>query len=75
LESYKSWDYCKEHCDMYQKWADSEERVYMMCGDCHVYQFHQYLKEHGQILEEGSELLAVVEAAKKLTDLIEGGAK
>jgi hypothetical protein len=30
------------------------KKVY--CHKCYAYKFHQYLKENGQILEEGSEL-------------------
>jgi hypothetical protein len=35
------------------------KKVY--CYRCYAYRMHQYLKEHGQILEEGSELAKRVE--------------
>lgn len=52
MTPYKSWDYCKENCVAYQDWPSNEVRIYMVCGGCHAYKMHQYLKEHGQIIEE-----------------------
>jgi hypothetical protein len=34
----------------------SDEARIQSCKDCKAYQLHQYLKGHGQILEEGSDL-------------------
>lgn len=56
METYESWDFCKYHvCDALRL-SDKDKRKRAYCETCRAYQMHQYLKDHGQILEEGSEL-------------------
>lgn len=55
-EPYKSWEYCQSiNCPIYNHWGKEKRKE--ACVTCHAYQMHQYLREHGQILEEGSKLL------------------
>jgi len=53
LAPYKPWEFCKSiDCSAPFRIGLAD------CRDCKAYQIHQYLREHGQILEEGSMLLA-----------------
>ncbi len=57
MEVYKPWDFCKErNCYGIGKYPDKEKRKKHYCKGCGAYSMHQYLKRHGQILEEGSDL-------------------
>ena len=73
VETYKSWDFCKATgCNFLIR--DEAIRA-DLCKSCPAYQMHQYLHEHGQVLEEGSKLQtdmsnhrATVEATKNILD-------
>ena len=55
MKPYQPWEFCKTiDCDVLEIIKKPYQKMY--CQKCKAYKFHQYLKEHGQILEEGSEL-------------------
>ena len=57
MKLYKPWDFCKSiDCDALGVIFKDEKMKKRYCYRCYAYRMHQYLKEHGQILEEGSEL-------------------
>ncbi len=57
MEVYKPWDFCKErNCYGIGEYPDKEKRKKHYCKRCGAYSMHQYLKRHGQILEEGSDI-------------------
>ena len=62
MTPYQSWDFCRAiDCTFMVR---TEEQRKTLCRDCKAYQMHQYLKEHGQIVEEGSELFGNSERLK-----------
>ena len=71
MKPYKPWDFCKPDNCTYAKIINLDERA-AQCQEvkCRVYRFHQHLRDNDQILEAGSELVAVVEAAQKRQFLI-----
>lgn len=69
---YKSWEFC-EYIKCYAMSFGKSFRVKAICSRCPAYQMHQYLKEHGQMLEEGSELERIVTAAKTVLKILERG--
>ena len=72
MEAYKPWNFCKAiDCPALMAYPIDcsqqiglpfidwdKERKTLYCNGCKAYKMHQYLKEHGQIIEEGSELAA-----------------
>jgi hypothetical protein len=75
MEAYKPWDFCKSIDCLAMRRSEAvnqgEEARKQACNDCKAYQMHQYLKEHGQILEEGSALEAqLAEAQTELNRLV-----
>ena len=78
METYKPWDFCKSIDCLAIKRSEevnqSEEARKQSCMSCKAYKMHQYLREHGQILEEESVLAAQFAGAKAdnevLSDLI-----
>jgi len=62
MKPYEPWDFCKTiSCPDLGK-----NEICRSC--CLIFQFHQYLKDNGQILEEGSELAKVVAEAERLRE-------
>lgn len=48
---YESWDFCKSvECDALRLTEDN--RKFVSCHKCYAYQMHQYLQDHGQILDQ-----------------------
>lgn len=68
MKVYKPWDFCKSiDCDVLNI---NKETQADSCLRCKAYQMHQYLREHGQILEEGSALQSqLAEAQASVTQL------
>ena len=65
MKPYESWDFCKSiNCNALIR--PKELRKQTICTECTAYKMHQYLKENGQILEKGSELLQELEALRAL---------
>ena len=62
MEPYKPWDFCNDiHCRSLAYPGPEEDRRTFFCEDCKAYKMHQYLKDNGQILEEGNPLLEELE--------------
>jgi hypothetical protein len=55
MEIYKAWDFCKS-IDCLNVGLKHKEGQQSVCELCPAYLMHNYLHDHGQILEEGSEL-------------------
>jgi hypothetical protein len=56
IKPYKSWNFCKSNCVMYEMYEEEDSgscRQELFCKDCMAYQMHQYLKANNQIIEEG----------------------
>lgn len=70
MKIYKPWDFCKSiNCDALEI-KDTEIRG-QYCHKCNACLMHQYLRDHGQILEEGSELMGqevVIEEYHRLAE-------
>ena len=70
LKLYKPWEFCKAiDCDALSVIHQDQRMKKVYCYRCYAYRMHQYLKDHGQILEEGSELEQlrnIRDAAEKL---------
>lgn len=58
MKPYQSWEFCKSiDCPSIRHCLDDDQRgKYCRDINCKTYYFHCYLSDHGQILEEGSEL-------------------
>lgn len=70
MTPYKSWDYCKDvECAIYQGFPKDKRKEACVSIECHAYQMHQYLKEHEQILEEGSQFTEKILKAKKIINI------
>lgn len=67
---YERWEFCKAHCETYKKFPNKRER-YKRCSVCKAYQMHQYLREQGLILEEGSELVEKISRLEKVAEAAE----
>lgn len=64
MNAYKSGDYCQAiDC----KVAKNRMRA-NVCPTCEAYQFHTFLRERGQILEQGSKLAKFVKASQELAN-------
>jgi len=62
MDPYKPWDFCNDiHCRSLSYPGTVEERRTYLCENCKAYKMHQYLKDNGQILEEGNPLLEELE--------------
>lgn len=60
MTPYQSWSFCEAiNCHAMKHLS---ARVEMFCQNCKAYQMHTYLKEHGQILEEGSGIMKAFES-------------
>jgi len=46
-----------------------EMRKELICPNCRAYQMHDYLREHGQIIEDGNPLLMELEQYKRALEL------
>lgn len=67
MKPYKAWDFCKAiDCDAL---GLTEETRKIHCHRCEAYKFHQFLKEHDQILEEGSTLIAKMRDTKDIISI------
>ncbi len=66
MKPYEPWEFCKAiDCPAFPGIIfGCEDTKKIFCRKCHAYQMHQYLKDHGQILEEGSGLIARVREAE-----------
>jgi len=67
MQAYKPWDFCKS-LQCYSHQLDPE---YCKKVGCKAYQMHDYLREHGQIIEEGNPLLAELEQLRRVRDAAE----
>ncbi len=56
MQPYKSWDFCNHTGCTFM--VRSGEQRKTLCRDCKAYQMYTYLREHGQVLEEGSGIQA-----------------
>lgn len=57
MKPYQPWEFCKAiDCDALSVIHQDQRMKKVYCYRCYAYRMHQYLKDHGQILEEGSEL-------------------
>ena len=66
MKPYKPWDFCKSiDCDALSVVHKDERMKKVYCHKCYAYQFHQYLRDHDQILEEGSSLARVIQATNQ----------
>jgi hypothetical protein len=72
LKPYKPWDFCKSiDCDALSVVHKDERMKKVYCHKCYAYQFHQYLRDHDQILEEGSSLARVIQATNQRAEELE----
>lgn len=67
MKIYESLDFCKYiNCLSIQH----PRKIPCMEDCCQVYQYHTYLRDRGQILEEGSELAKVVAEVEKMREVL-----
>jgi len=69
MEPYKSWDFCKSIDCAYMGFSLDNRQRACLETKCKAYQFHQHLRDHGQILEEGSALESQLANYKDITGL------
>jgi nicotinamide riboside kinase len=62
---YKPWDFCRANCNKVELWPNKRDRKILFCYRCKAYQFHQYLRQHGQILEDESELAEKIKEVRE----------
>ena len=69
MKPYEPWEFCKSincgaliHSINTRKWA--------LCDQCKACHMHTYLREHGQILEEGSVLQIELDALRKVAETV-----
>lgn len=67
IEPYQPWNFCESVGCENIGLKDQVCKHY-----CKAYKFHQYLRDHNLILEEGSPLVSVWEAATNACDELEG---
>ena len=68
MNSYKPWDFCRSiNCNALIR---TEQQREQLCKSCKAYQMHGYLREHGQIVEEGSPLLKELEQLRKTLEYL-----
>lgn len=65
MKPYEPWEFCKAiDCDALGVIFKDEKMKQRYCHKCKAYQMHGYIRDHGQILEEGSGLIARVREAE-----------
>lgn len=70
MNPYKPWDFCKDtDCKSYRYPGLEEERILFFCEKCKAYKMHQYLREHGQIVEEGSPCITKIAVLTEENDI------
>ena len=68
MKTYNPWDFCRSiNCNSMIR--TEEQRKVLTCPNCKAYQMHDYLREHGQIIEEDSPLLKELEQHKRALEL------